>query len=99
MSDAELLVHRSGGVMVITINRPWRRNAMTKAVAEQIAAALDVFASSQELRVAVLTGAGGNFCAGMDLKGFLEGELPSIAGKGFGGLTEAPPTKPLIAAV
>ncbi len=51
------------------------------------------------MRVGVLTGAGGTFCAGMDLKAFLRGELPRVAGRGFGGLTQAPPNKPLIAAV
>ena len=47
----------------------------------------------------VLTGAGGTFCAGMDLKGFLTGDSPMVEGRGFGGLVEAPPRKPLIAAV
>jgi enoyl-CoA hydratase len=47
----------------------------------------------------VLTGAGGTFCAGMDLKAFARGERPRIEGRGFAGLTEAPPAKPLIAAV
>ena len=47
----------------------------------------------------MLTGAGGTFCAGMDLKAFARGEWPRIEGRGFAGLTEAPPAKPLIAAV
>ena len=47
----------------------------------------------------IITGAGGTFCSGMDLKGFLRGERPSVKGRGFAGLTEAPPKKPLIAAV
>jgi enoyl-CoA hydratase len=47
----------------------------------------------------VLTGAGGTFCAGMDLRAFLDGDAPEVPGRGFGGLTQAPPTKPLIAAV
>ena len=50
-------------------------------------------------RVLILTGAGGTFCAGMDLKGFLAGDLPVVGGRGFGGITEPPPAKPLIAAV
>jgi enoyl-CoA hydratase len=47
----------------------------------------------------VLTGAGGTFCAGMDLKAFATGELPSLPGRGFGGLTRMRVKKPLIAAV
>jgi enoyl-CoA hydratase len=49
--------------------------------------------------VGIITGAGGTFCAGMDLKAFVRGERPSIPGRGFGGITERPPGKPLIAAV
>ncbi|WP_324262421.1 crotonase/enoyl-CoA hydratase family protein [Altererythrobacter sp. H2] len=88
-----------GGVLIITINRPEAKNAMNKAAAEGIAAALDRLDSEDDLRVAIITGAGGTFCSGMDLKGFLRGESPSIPGRGFGGLVEAPPKKPLIAAV
>ena len=47
----------------------------------------------------MLTGAGGTFCSGMDLKGFLTGDVPLVEGRGLGGLTEPPPRKPLIAAV
>jgi acetyl-CoA acetyltransferase len=43
---------------------------------------------------AALTGAGGTFCAGMDLKAFLRGDKPSIEGRGFGGITMTPPRKP-----
>ncbi len=95
----ELLTQEDDGILTITINRPEAKNAMNKAAAEGIAAALDRLDSEDHLRVAVLTGAGGTFCSGMDLKGFLRGESPSIKGRGFGGLVEAPPKKPLIAAV
>ncbi len=47
----------------------------------------------------MLTGAGGTFCSGMDLKAYLHGDRPSIPGRGFGGITITPPRKPLIAAV
>jgi enoyl-CoA hydratase len=87
------------GVAVITINRPDHRNAVSVEVAEGIAASVDEFEARQDLSVAILTGAGGNFCAGLDLKGFARGEIPVIDGRGFAGLTERPPTKPLIAAV
>ena len=85
--------------MVLKMNRPAARNAMTKAVAEGIAAALDQLDSSPDLAVAVITGMGGTFCAGMDLKRFELGELPKVQGRGFAGFVEAPPVKPIIAAV
>jgi len=98
MSD-EILTEVKDGVIVITINRPDAKNAMNKAAAEGIAAALDRLDAEDDLRVAVLTGAGGTFCSGMDLKGFLRGETPFVEGRGFGGLTEKSPAKPVIAAV
>jgi enoyl-CoA hydratase len=87
------------GVLLITINRPEARNAVNAEVARGVAAAIDALDERDDLRVGVITGAGGTFCAGMDLKGFLAGERPAIPGRGFAGLTEAPPAKPLIAAV
>ena len=95
----EVQVSDENGILVITINRPEAKNAMNKAAAEGIAAALDRLDSEDDLRVGILTGAGGTFCSGMDLKGFLRGESPMIEGRGFGGLVQAPPKKPLIAAV
>ncbi len=95
----ELLTSEDDGVLTITINRPEAKNAMNKAAAEGIAAALDRLDGDDNLRVAILTGAGGTFCSGMDLKGFLRGESPVVEGRGFGGLVQAPPKKPLIAAV
>jgi enoyl-CoA hydratase len=98
MSD-EVLTSAENGVLTITINRPEAKNAVNKAVAEGIAAALDELDGNDALTVGIITGAGGTFCSGMDLKGFLRGETPMIPGRGFGGLTEKPPVKPLIAAV
>ncbi|MFC8721693.1 crotonase/enoyl-CoA hydratase family protein [Kitasatospora sp. NPDC057198] len=98
MSDA-VLTEYGDGVAVITINRPEARNAVDRAVAEGVAAALDVLDARDDLTVGVITGAGGTFCAGMDLKAFLRGERPVVEGRGLAGLTEAPPAKPLIAAV
>jgi enoyl-CoA hydratase len=98
MAD-EVLVERRGGVQVITINRPEAKNAINGAVAAGIAAAVDELDASDELWVGVLTGAGGTFSAGMDLKAFLRGEVPTIEGRGLGGITERPPRKPLIGAV
>lgn len=87
------------GVAVVTIDRPDARNAVDPAVAEGIAAAVDRLDADRDLSVGVLTGAGGTFCAGLDLKAFLRGESPSLEGRGFAGITERPPRKPLIAAV
>lgn len=95
----EVLTSEKDGVLIVTINRPEAKNAITKAAAEGIAAAMDRLDAEDALRVGVLTGAGGTFCSGMDLKGFLRGESSSIEGRGFGGIVQAPPAKPLIAAV
>jgi enoyl-CoA hydratase len=95
----EVLVEQRDGVQLITINRPEAKNALNKAVAEGVAAAVDELDASDELRVGVLTGAGGTFSAGMDLKGFLRGETPAIEGRGLCGITQTPPRKPLIGAV
>ncbi len=95
----EVLIDIQDGIQTITLNRPEARNAMTLAAAHAIAAALDDLDSRDDIHICILTGAGGSFCAGMDLKGFLRGERPSIDGRGFGGLTAKLPRKPLIAAV
>src|SRR5215217_7334375 len=81
----DVLTERRAGVLVITINRPHAKNAITKAAAEAIAAAIDELDGSDELLAAVLTGAGGTFCSGMDLKGFLRGESPAVEGWALAG--------------
>ena len=98
MSD-EVLVERRGAVQVITINRPAVKNALDAGVAAGVAAAVDELDETDDLRVGVLTGAGGTFSAGMDLKAWLRGESPAIEGRGLCGITVTPPRKPLIAAV
>jgi enoyl-CoA hydratase len=97
--EPAVLVDVADGVMTITLNRPKARNAVNRAVAVAVAEAIDELDSNDDIRVAIITGAGGTFCSGMDLKAFITGELPSVAGRGFAGLTEQPPKKPLIAAV
>lgn len=94
-----VLTDVSDGVAVITINRPEARNAVNGEVARGIAAAVDELDDRKDVQVLILTGAGGTFCAGMDLKGFLSGDSPSVENRGFAGLAEKPPAKPLIAAV
>ncbi|PTH87119.1 enoyl-CoA hydratase [Streptomyces sp. A244] len=90
---------RIGSTLLITLDRPGARNAVNGATATALAAALDELEADPALRVGVLTGEGGTFSAGMDLKAALRGESPEVEGRGFGGLTEARPDKPLIAAV
>jgi enoyl-CoA hydratase len=94
----EVLLERQGRTLIITINRPEARNAVNFAVSKGLADAVDELDSDTSLSVAVLTGAGGNFCAGMDLKAFAAGERVDIPGRGIG-FTERPPRKPLISAV
>jgi enoyl-CoA hydratase len=94
-----VLTEVSDGIAVITINRPEARNAVNGAVARGMAAAIDELEANADVRVLILTGAGGYFSAGMDLKGFLSGDAPVAAGRGFGGIAQQPPSKPLIAAV
>jgi enoyl-CoA hydratase len=98
MND-EVLTETSGGVLVVTINRPDKRNAVNRAVAEGIASAMERLDERPELAVGVLTGRGNAFCSGMDLKAFLAGESPYVPGRGFAGITQGRPRKPLIAAV
>ena len=95
----EVLMDVTDGILTVTLNRPKAKNAANKALAEGVAAAMDRLDSDDSIRVAILTGAGGTFCSGMDLKAFVTGETPNVEGRGFAGLTEATPRKPLIAAV
>jgi enoyl-CoA hydratase len=98
MSD-EVLVDVTDGIMTVTLNRPKAKNAANRAVAVGVAAAMDELDSNDSIHVAIITGAGGTFCAGMDLKAFVSGEMPVVEGRGFAGLTESPPRKPLIGAI
>jgi enoyl-CoA hydratase len=95
----DVLIRAATGVMVIEICRPEARNAINLSVARSIAAALKELDADKNLSVGVITGSGAHFCAGMDLKAFVDGELPIVEGAGFAGITDAPPRKPLIAAV
>ena len=97
--EQPVLTERHGRVLTITINRPDQRNAVNAAVAQGIAAGLDELDGDPELSVGVLTGAGKGFCAGMDLKAFVTGDRPRVPGRGFAGIVERPPDKPVIAAI
>jgi len=95
----EVLVRQEDGIQIITINRPDQRNAVNRAVSYGVCAAVDELDARSDLHVGILTGAGGNFCAGMDLKAFLRGEVTRVEGRGILGIAMTPPKKPLIAAV
>ncbi|KAA9166467.1 crotonase/enoyl-CoA hydratase family protein [Amycolatopsis acidicola] len=97
-SDVPLLVADEGPVRILTLNRPAERNAIDLATATAIDEAVTEFDADPVLRVAILAANGPAFCAGMDLKAFLRGERPSTV-RGFAGLVEQPPAKPVIAAV
>jgi enoyl-CoA hydratase len=99
VSEQAVLTDSQDGVLTITLNRPHAKNAVNLAVAQGIAAALEELNDNPELRVGIITGAGGTFWSGMDLKAFVTGELPLVEGRGFAGLCEDAGRKPLIAAV
>ncbi len=97
-TEPEVLVEQRDRILIITINRPKAKNAVNAAVSRGLADAMDQLDGDAGLSVAILTGGGGSFCAGMDLKAFARGENVVVEGRGLG-FTERPPTKPLIAAV
>jgi enoyl-CoA hydratase len=99
VSDQVILLERRERVLLITLNRPEARNAIDRAMAAAIAAAMDRLDGDPQLLVGVLTGAAPGFCSGMDLKAFAAGETPFVDGRGFAGITERPSRKPLIAAI
>jgi len=86
---SEVLFEVAEGIATITINRPEARNAVNAAVALAIADACDQIDRRNDIQVAILTGAGGSFSAGMDLKAFLHGENVKPYGRRFAGLTNA----------
>ncbi|MCW5747121.1 MAG: crotonase/enoyl-CoA hydratase family protein [Alphaproteobacteria bacterium] len=98
-AGGKLMVSRDGPVTTIVINRPQARNALDNETAHALAAALRTFDADEAARVAVLTGAGGAFCAGADLKELGAGvDYFPWAGSAEGPL-RAPLSKPVIAAV
>ena len=98
-TDAPVLTERRDNVLLITLNRPDQRNAVNGALADGVAAALDALDGDDGLAIAVLTGAGKGFCSGMDLGAFAAGERPWHAERGFAGIVQQPPRKPIIAAI
>lgn len=100
-----VLTERDGPVLIVTINRPERRNAVDLPTAQALFDAFKAFDVDESARVAVLTGAGGAFCAGADLKALAEGESGKrLAPGGVGSFAPMGPTrlrssKPVIAAI
>jgi enoyl-CoA hydratase len=94
-----VLTERRGNILVITINRPEVRNAFDLETADAMSRAVDALDGDPELRAGVLTGAGGHFSSGMDMKAFLTGNVPYVAHRGIFGIVNEPPTTPLIGAV
>ncbi len=94
-------VTRTGFVTIVTIDRPDARNAVDRPTAAGLAEAFRDFDTDPESRVAILTGAGGTFCAGADLKAFGTDRANSVSTSGDGpmGPTRMMLTKPVIAAV
>jgi enoyl-CoA hydratase/carnithine racemase len=92
---------RLGSIVVVRIVRPERRNAVDLATARQLAQAFRNFDADDAADVAILTGAGGHFCAGADLKAYASGERKPIGEDGDGpmGPTRLRLVKPVIAAV
>ncbi len=95
----EVLNQRIGRVELITINRPEARNAINLAVAKGLESALDAAEADPDCRVVVLAAAGDKaFSAGMDLKAFAAGEIPSTERGGFAGITKRTFSKPIVCA-
>jgi enoyl-CoA hydratase len=93
----------SEGVLVVTIDRPEVRNAVDRPTAQALADAFRAFDADHDLRVAVLTGAGGTFCSGADLKGVAAGRgnrlTDDMSDDGPMGPTRMLLSKPVVAAV
>jgi enoyl-CoA hydratase len=96
---AEVLFEVDDGVAVITVNRPEAKNSLTQAVMEGLRSAFGEVVTNPAIRVAIMTGAGGAFCSGMDLKAFARGEKIEGHGLPFSGDRTLFLDKPLIAAV
>lgn len=96
-----VLTETRGAVRLITINRPQARNAVDRATADALAEAFRAFDADEAVSAAVLTGAGGTFCAGADLKAVAQGDPNRVEEDGDGpmGPSRMVLSKPVIAAV
>lgn len=96
-----IAVTRDGPVTIVSIERPHRRNAVDSATCSELRQAFEGFDTDADAAVAILTGAGGYFCAGADLKAMAEGDKRPVRidGPGPMGPTRLRLTKPVIAAI
>lgn len=101
MATNSIITARDGKILTVTINRPEVRNAVDSATADALAEAFKQFEADDALCAAVLTGAGGTFCAGADLREVADGRRTAIDEDGPGpmGPTWLQLSKPVIAAV
>jgi enoyl-CoA hydratase len=97
--EPKVLTEQRGHVLVITLNRPHVMNSSDDETADQLCAALDLLDEQDDLFVGVLTGAGGNFSTGADLKALQRTGTIRDTPRGDFGIFQRPPLKPLIAAV
>ncbi len=98
-SHPRILTERRGPIFVVTINRPEAKNAFDATTSAAMNAAMDEFEREEGLFVGVITGAGGTFSAGADLKEAASGAKREPLPRGGFGVFAKPPRKPLIAAV
>lgn len=101
MTESVVTLEKQGAIAVITLNRPDQRNCVNGDLANRLREAVKSFEADPELRVAVLRGEGRVFCAGMDLKAFVNRDVDeALYGEGgFAGFVRLDRTKPIIAAV
>jgi enoyl-CoA hydratase len=100
MTTNEILMQQEGSILVITINRPDRRNALDSKTANLLRQAILELEHNNELTAGILTGISGHFCAGADLKALTQGDKRPINGiDGPMGPTLEIPPKPMIAAI
>lgn len=102
MAETGLIIERRGALLILTIDREGRRNALDTVTSAALDAAIEDGERDPQVSVIILTAIGDRaFCSGMDMKeaatiGPGSGLVP---GRGFGGITERRRTKPLIAAI
>src|SRR5438067_1587666 len=106
MSNDCLLLERVGGVAIVTLNRPAAKNAIDAVTTDRLTDALRALRLDTEVRAVVLAGAGGDFCAGGDVKAMREGSTRTVEQRRAGmaryrelALALTALDKPLIAAV
>jgi enoyl-CoA hydratase len=104
IEEPRVLIERKAPLLIVRINRPAVRNCVDRPTAQALVDAFRAFEEDAELRVAILTGEGGHFCAGADLKAVSSGDAARVnrmepEGDGPMGPTRLQLSKPVIAAV